>query len=390
MNTILRGVTWDHTRGYSPLAATAKTYTEFHPGIEIVWERRSFRSFGEEPLAPFADKYDLVVFDHPFTGDAAAQGLLLPLDEHLAADFMADQRAQSVGHSCASYAHQGRQVGLAIDAAVQLAAWRTDLMSAGGHAVPRTWDEVIALGEQTGRVRVPLAPMGAMGTFFSLCAGLGELAAQGRDRFVTRETGNGALETLARLFRISGPDSLQLGVVSLLTRLATTTELLYAPCQYGYNNFARDGFALNRLSFGPIPQFDLKHKGGANLGGAGIGIFAASPRRNAALEYFQWLLSETVQRTLYTHSGGQPGHRRAWLDGLNNQITHGFFRDTLPEHDAAYCRPTHPGFPQFQSAGGKLLHAFLGGEKSAAEVLAELDSLYEAAPPSQLNFAVER
>jgi multiple sugar transport system substrate-binding protein len=132
----------------------------------------------------------------------------------------------------------------------------------------------------------------------------------------------------------------------------------------------------------------LKHQGGANLGGAGIGVFAASPRRDAALEYLQWLLSETVQRTLYTHSGGQPGHRQAWLDDVNNQITHGFFRDTLAEHDSAYCRPTFPGFPKFQSAGGKLLHAFLGGEKSATEVLAELDSLYEAALGKQLINAV--
>ncbi|MEI6051148.1 MAG: ABC transporter substrate-binding protein [Opitutaceae bacterium] len=385
MNIVLRGITWEHTRGYSPLVATAQSYREFHPGVEVVWDQRSFRSFGEEPLARFAGDYDLVVFDHPFTGDAAAQGLLVPLDENLPGDYLADQRAQSVGHSCASYMHEGRQVGLVIDAAVQLASWRADLMSAGGHAVPRSWDEVVALGLQTGRVRVPLAPMGAMGVFFSLCAGLGEPAGRGAGPFISRVTGLGALEMLDRLFQISGPDSLQLGVVALLSRLATTDDLLYAPCQYGYNNFARDGFVPHPLSFGPIPQFDPRRVGGANLGGAGLGIFTASRHRTAALNYLQWVLGEPVQRTLYTHSGGQPGYRRAWLDEINNEITHGFFRTTLPEHDAAYCRPTHPAFPQFQSTGGQLLHAFLRQERAAIDVIAMLNRLYQDSLPETPN-----
>ena len=378
MSIVLRGITWEHTRGYAPLVATAKTYTEFHPEVSVGWEFRSYKSFGEEPLEAFADRYDLIVFDHPFTGEAAARGTLLPLDEHLPAEFLADQKTQSVGHSFASYTHAGHQVGLAIDAAVQLAVWRSDLLAAAGRTVPRTWGEAIALGEETGRVRVPLAPMGAMGTLFSRCAGLGEPAALSPERFVSRDTGARALDTLARLFRLSGPESLGLGAVRLLTRLATTDELLYAPCQYGYNNFARDGVAPFRLSFGPIPQFDPARRGGANLGGAGIGIFAASPHRAAALDYLQWIVGATVQRTLYTHSGGQPGHRGAWLDDANNQITHRFFRDTLPEHDAAYCRPVHPGFPVFQSAGGQLLHCFLRGETPTLEVLSLFESLYRA------------
>ena len=37
----LRGITWNHTRGYLPMAATAQRFSEMHPGVSIHWEKRS-------------------------------------------------------------------------------------------------------------------------------------------------------------------------------------------------------------------------------------------------------------------------------------------------------------------------------------------------------------
>ncbi|WP_425396478.1 ABC transporter substrate-binding protein [Aeoliella sp.] len=372
----LRGLTWNHTRGLAPLLATAPTYSELHPNISIQWEARNFWSFGEEPLDRFASEYDFIVFDHPFTGASAKQGLLIALDDVLPASYLADQRENSVGHSFASYTYQDKQVALAIDAAVQLAAWRTDLMDAAGHRPPNTWQEVIDLAEATGRVVAPLAPMGAMGTFFSICAGAGKPAAASCERFVAEEVGAMALDTLAALYRVSGSECLTTGAAGILQRMATSDEVIYAPCQYGYNNFAREGHAAHRLSFGPVPTLDAANTGGANLGGAGIGVFAASKHRAEAVDYLRWIASEEIQRTLYTHAGGQPGHRAAWLDDTNNHITGGFFRDTLPDCDHAYCRPTYLGFPVFQSAAGQLLQSFLRGECATRDTLHTLEKLY--------------
>ena len=65
---ILKGITWNHTRGYAPLAVTAKVYNDFHPDVEIEWAIRSLWSFGEEGLDELARRYDLLLVDHPFMG----------------------------------------------------------------------------------------------------------------------------------------------------------------------------------------------------------------------------------------------------------------------------------------------------------------------------------
>ena len=69
--TILRGITWNHTRGYLPLVATAQRFSELNPGIEIVWEKRSLKAFEEYPVERLAADYDLIVLDHLFSGYAA-------------------------------------------------------------------------------------------------------------------------------------------------------------------------------------------------------------------------------------------------------------------------------------------------------------------------------
>ncbi|HTS69631.1 MAG TPA: carbohydrate ABC transporter substrate-binding protein, partial [Terriglobia bacterium] len=125
----LRGMTWNHSRGYVPLVATAQRFYELNPGVEVIWEKRSLQEFADQPIDQLAGRYDLLVIDHPWAGFAAAAGLLLPLDEHLPVPFLADQAANSVGASHQSYNFDGHQWALAIDAATPVAAWRPDLIA---------------------------------------------------------------------------------------------------------------------------------------------------------------------------------------------------------------------------------------------------------------------
>src|ERR1700753_1255417 len=93
----LTGMTWDHTRGLLPMQATAQRFSELHSGVEIVWQKRSLQSFADAPQAELAERFDLMVIDHPSMGESAHAELLLPLEEHLAPEFLADQAANSVG-----------------------------------------------------------------------------------------------------------------------------------------------------------------------------------------------------------------------------------------------------------------------------------------------------
>ena len=140
----LRGMTWNHTRGYTPMVATAQRIAEAESGVEMMWEKRSLQEFADQPIDQLAERYDLLVIDHPWARIRRRErAVLLPLDEHLPASFLADQAANSVGPSHASYCFGGHQWALAIDAATPVASWRPDLIAAGD--LPRQWAELLQL-----------------------------------------------------------------------------------------------------------------------------------------------------------------------------------------------------------------------------------------------------
>ena len=39
VKTVLRGITWNHSRGFVSVVATAQRFCELHPNVEITWEK---------------------------------------------------------------------------------------------------------------------------------------------------------------------------------------------------------------------------------------------------------------------------------------------------------------------------------------------------------------
>src|SRR5215203_464615 len=87
----LRGISWDHPRGHDCMVATSEAYAAVQPEVRVVWETRSLQDFADFPVQKLAETYDLLVIDHPFVGFAAADGCLLPFDEHIDAGVLAGQ-----------------------------------------------------------------------------------------------------------------------------------------------------------------------------------------------------------------------------------------------------------------------------------------------------------
>jgi len=85
------------------MVATAQRFSEINPDVNISWEIRSLQEFADKPLEDMVKNYDLLVIDHPHSGIAASEGLLLPLDEHLSVNFLKDQKENQVGQSFDSY-----------------------------------------------------------------------------------------------------------------------------------------------------------------------------------------------------------------------------------------------------------------------------------------------
>ena len=75
----LTGITWDHSRAFPPLVATAQRYEETHPTVRIRWEKRTLDEFGHAPIDQLAPKFDLIVIDHPWAGFAFEKNLVCDL-----------------------------------------------------------------------------------------------------------------------------------------------------------------------------------------------------------------------------------------------------------------------------------------------------------------------
>ncbi len=376
----LRGSTWDHVRGFDPMQASAQQYMLEHPEVRITWDRRTLQEFAELSVLDLAERYDFIVLDHPWTGAAVQRKSLLPLDEYLDAAFLADQAANSVGPSHVSYQKDGHQWALAIDTASHVSAYRPDLLAARQLAVPRTWDDVLTLGRQLHggptQIAMPFMVVDCSCTFLSLCANLGEPAMRTGEYVVGRSMGRRVLKMMQKLRDVSHPESLNWNPPQLLDRMAQTEEIAYCPLLFGYSNYARPGFSPHLVHFTDIPLGADGKPSGALLGGAGLAVSRHSRWPKEACAYAAYVASPTAQRGLYFTSGGQPGHRTAWLASDVNTACHDFFRATLQTLDHTYLRPTYKGYINVQDAIARILHQFLSNDRDPEQTLDQVDMAY--------------
>ena len=382
----LRGITWDHPRGLTGVRATAAAFEAERDDVRVEWTTRSLQAFADEPVELLADRFDLIVLDHPAIGGALARGCLVPLDDRVEGSFIAEQEAGSVGASAPSYRWEGHVWAFAIDAAAQVAAYRPDLLERCGVELPRTWDDVGALGERARSIgswiAVPSIPVDAVLAFLAICCALGEEPCATRDRVVGGKVGDGALTLLGRVVAASHPESTSWNPPRMLERMSTTDEIVYAPLAFGYSNYARPGFRPNVVLAGPGPCGpDGVPRG--TLGGAGLAVSSRRPNLEAAVSYARFTADPVTQRTTYAEAGGQPGHRSAWTDPKVNASSSGFFADTLAAMDAAYLRPRYDGVLGFQELGGDLIHAWLREGGDAAAILDVLDERYRDSLPAE-------
>ncbi len=370
----LTGITWNHSRGYLPLVATAQRFAELHDDVTIEWSKRSLQAFADQPIERLADHFDLLIIDHPFVGFAAAHPVLVPLDEHLPAAFLADQGANSVGASHTSYDCGGHQWALAVDAATPVSAVRPDLIERLGVDVPQTWSELLALARQ-GHVAFPAIPIDSLGHFWMLCLALGEEPCATTDYVVDPTVGTIALEHLRELVALCDPACLARNPIQTYEAMVASDELVYCPFAYGYSNYARQGYARALLRFGGLVTFEGRQLR-STLGGTGLAISQRCRELNTAFAYVQYVASPVCQRRLYVTSGGQPGHRGAWLDAEVNHLCHDFFRDTLATLDEAWLRPRFDGYIPFQDEAGAIVHRYLRSGGDPRLVVDELDRGY--------------
>ncbi len=368
----LKGMTWDHSRGFDPMLATSAAYGEAHPGVTISWEKRSLQAFADRPIGEMADAYDLMVIDHPHVGEVAGSGLLLPFDGLGRDDALATLAAQSVGVSHPSYEFDGRQWALAIDAATPVAAYRPDRID----EAPTRWDDVLDLA-RGGDVGFALIPINALMCYLGLANNKGFAVAKG-DRLMAQEHSAATLETLREITAQVDPRCLSLDPIGIYEWMGRAVDApAYSPFGYGYTNYSRDGYCRFPLVFADAPGFGDNGPRGTVIGGTGIAVSARSAHREIATDYAFWIAGAVCQKGLFFESGGQPANAVAWEDDACNAASRDFFRNTRETLETAYLRPRHDGYMGFQERGGDLVHACLRGEATVAATVDRLQSAWE-------------
>jgi multiple sugar transport system substrate-binding protein len=374
----LKGIAWNHTRGFVSVVATAQRFEELHPGVSISWEKRSLQAFADASMEELATRFDLIVMDHPHTALAATERLLLPYEDWLPQEFLRDQAANSVGRSHESYRFQDKQWTLATDAATPISTWRADLLLKHGLELPKTWPDVLEMAK-AGFVTVSAFPIDMLMHSYMFCEALGHTLFGADGKIAPEDILAAALEELRRLVALCDPACLGRNPIRTAEWMSSVDDdrrAAYCPFAYGYSNYSRPGYARHLLKAGGLVEFGSKRLR-STLGGAGMAVSSKTKHAREAMDYARFTASPEVQRGVYFQSGGQPGHRSAWTDKEVNTASSGFFEDTLQTLDEALCRPKVPGYMAFQDAATTVAHDAVAGKKSVVEAARETIKLWE-------------
>lgn len=367
MTTILRGITWEHARGYGSVVAAAEAYRAVAPDVEVRWEFRSLQAFADQPLEQLVEQYDLLVIDHPHIPFAARHGLFLPLDGAGHDEQLAVLAGQSVGASHESYAHDGHQWALATDAAAQVAAYRPDLLP----EPPRDWPAVLALAAE-GRVLWPYKPVDSFSSLVTVASGNGEEPMRTPGVFLSADALAQAMQTLRRLAALVPERNREWNPIEAADALSSGDRYAYVPLMFGYTNYSRPGFREHRLKYVDIPA-SARGVRGAVLGGAGVAVSARTRHPDQAIAHAFWLASAEVQEGVYFDGGGQPGNAVAWESDRTNADSLDFFRGTRATLEGAYLRPRFVHYIELHNEISPLVTSALGGELTDEQLRERLD-----------------
>tara|TARA_Y100000748_G_scaffold298723_1_gene294455 strand:+ start:51 stop:1199 length:1149 start_codon:yes stop_codon:yes gene_type:complete len=372
----LKGMTWDHARGYDPMIATSKEYSKKNSDIEILWDKRSLQAFADRPIELMAHDYDFIVIDHPHVGEASSKKLLYNFS--LAKNYsnqLEELSKRSVGMSHASYNFNNGQYALAIDAATPVAAYRPDLLD----NIPSNINDVILLAEKN-KVLWPLNPVFCITYFNSIAANWGMPINIPEKHFIDKKIGIEILILMKKLTKLLPQECLKMDPIQTLDFMSENNDKIYSPMLYGYVNYSREGFRKNRIKFDDMPSFETSSKincKGSQIGGTGLAISAFSKNIDLALDYAFWVASKDCQSSLFYFSGGQPGHLDAWKNNQINEDSLNFFLSTLKTMEKGWVRPRYNGYMYFQDVAGSIINDFLNGDDKEEIIIDKLINEFE-------------
>lgn len=380
----LRGITWQNPRGYNPLVKATADFHQNHPDIEVIWEQQPWYRFEETILASLSagdGRYDLIMYDHPWTGELANNKWLLAWDELADDAYIAELKQRVVYPSAESYILQDKLWALPLDAACHSALYRADLVN--GNELPVVWEQIAdwakAQHDPPRRYGLALCVEGVLGNclFLSMMAGLGSPAFHlESDPACDPSATEYVLTTIKELLQYTPPGSTHWGPWDMYDHLCASDDVAYSPSIFAYvNYFAGVSWRGEQLRLGTVPRFAQHDIGKPILGGVGLGIAHTCQYIEEATAFGQYLMSDEVQYHIFPQNDGQPATRRVWEDEQINQVFHNFYGDQAHNMQSAYIRPRHAGFHAIELQGGQILQQFWDDNATLSDTVDQLVKL---------------
>lgn len=385
-------ICWKHRRAIDPLMVAVAQFKQQHPNIDIQVDERPLSDFEHQGIEGVSKEYDLIIYDHPFTGDIAKGEVFLPLDVHLPELFGPQADALYVGPSLSTYRYNGHVWGAPIDAATQHALVRHDLMAAAGETIPTTWHEVLALGERLQKHNLKLGF--GIETPHAICAIAALMANQGTPwtnkegeaLVIDRAAFTANLQLVRKLMSFCPPEAMHWNSIDLHAEMVARDDIAYSPCVYGYATYG-EADMRKPLGFAPFPGVQAPYHAGTAIGGTAFGISRHCKNPQAALDFVAYFVSPPVQDVTIPENHGQGATLSSWMRTENDALFNGFYSAATETIQTAWTRPRMAGYPLFQQHAGDVIAATLRDEIPEEQAIDEVMRLVDELNSLSTTFA---
>lgn len=366
---------------------------EEETGIKITMDELGYTDLYQKLTADFVGKtaqYDLMTVDIVWSGEYAANGYTLPLDDFMARDKEELQLDDIMPVAWTLGEYQGKHVAYPIAGYANVLNYRKDLLEAAGIQPPKTQQELLDAAKKLTKAdgsQYGIALLGAKG---SAVAQDYMAWVQQHGGSILDKDGKVAVNTpqnveilkfFGELFKYTPPGSADYwwdqretafreGLVAMMEG--------WSIARAGYEN-PEISKIVGKVDIEPAPVSEgMEAKYG--FGGWGIGINASSSKekQEAAWVFIKWLTSPEVQKEWVRHDGAPI--RRSTLTDPDLNKEYPWFPKMLVafENGDGDYRPRIPEYSIIQDALGTYVNAYLIGQETAESALQKAQAQIEA------------
>ena len=365
---------------------------EEETGIKITLDELGYVDLYSRLTADFVAHtgyYDLMTVDIVWTGEYAQNRYTLPLDDFMArdAETLAMEDILPVAWTLGEW--QGQHWAYPLAGYANVLNYRKDVLADAGLEPPRTQEALVQAARALTRPEdefYGLALLGAKGPpvaqdYMMWVQQRGGRLVDAQGEIVLNTPENVAsLESFGEAFQYAPPGATDYWWDQRETAFRSGRVAMmpgWSIARAGYENpdisavVGKVGMTLAPPARGVTPRY--------GFGGWGLGINADSRHAEAAWLFIKWITSPEIQKEWVRHDGAPI--RRSTLQDPELVAAYPWFPVLLEsfEHGDGDYRPRIPEYSVLQDALGAAVNAYLVGELSATEALAQAQAYVDAA-----------